>query len=538
MPMTDPLTTTYRLLATTANAQAVGVLTQALDAEERFTRGLAAAALAERRERPAHVELVRRFGRLDDQARAVAVKHAARLSAATAECLASDDPERRRNALEFVRATERYELLPAVLDLLNMPDTDDLPARVFRELVNLLEAHCTPHREPRPASYLRNAAQTRHDVLTHLDRVTSRFNELRRPELIVEAVLILGDADNFAVARVLKQAESECRELAGHLLLTSRHPAILDLLVELLSRSHPSPRVLRAVEHRTDPEFVMRLLTWLPAELTETQRRNFARVSTVAWLRPERLSPDFPPPQLQPALVRFLLAVGIPEDTRLAVQEWIIRHGTPEGRLAAADALPLLETGEMEKIVVCGLESHDESIQAWATGQLRAQGVAEAFSLLVERLDSPLPAVREAARRELAGFNLDRVLQLVDHLDPAACRRTGKLLRKIDSDCGDRLGLELRHPMHARRARAVRAAAALGLEHDVLPELLVLVDDADSVVRRTVGEVLAGLDGTDVAEALKRLLADEDGRVRRATIEALERRRARVAVPSAQGGRP
>ena len=51
--------------------------------------------------------------------------------------------------------------------------------------------------------------------LTHLDRVCARFNELRRPDLIVEAVLILGDADNFAVTKVLTQAESECRELAA-----------------------------------------------------------------------------------------------------------------------------------------------------------------------------------------------------------------------------------------------------------------------------------------------------------------------------------
>jgi hypothetical protein len=428
--------------------------------------------------------------------------------------------------------------LPAVVNLLNRPDSDESVVKVFRELVDVLKAHCTPEREPRPPGHLRNAGQIRHDVLMHLDRACSRFNELRRPDLIVEAVLILGDADNFAVTKVLTQSDNECRELAGHLLLTSRHPAIVDLLLGLLGKAHPSPRALRALELRDDFEFATRLLAWFPAEPSEALQRNLARVSTVAWLRPERFSDEFPPPASQPALVRFVMAVGVPEDTKLAVQEWIIRHGTPEGRLAAADVLPVLDTSEAEQIVMGSLASQDESIQAWATGQLRSQGVAEAFTLLIERLDSPLSAVRDAARKELAGFNLNRVLQLIEHLEPATGRRAGDLLRKIDPECGDRLGLELRHPMHSRRERAVRAAGILGLDRDVLPELLVIVDDPEAVVRRTLGEVLAELDGTDVAEALKRLLADSDGRVRRATMEALERRRTRSAAPALSGGAP
>jgi HEAT repeat protein len=546
--MIDPLTTTYRLLASTANACAVEVLTRAIDAHDPFTRSLAAAALAERRERTAHAELVSRFARLDGPGRAVATRHALRLSPAAGECLLSADAGTRHNSLEFVRATERYELLPVLIDLLNRPDSDESVADVFRELVDRLEAHATPHRQPRPPGYLRNAGQIRHDVLMHLDRACTRFNELRRPDVIVEAVLVLGDADNFAVNRVLSQADNECRELAGHLLMTSRHPAILDLLTGLMSKSHPSPRVLRAVEQRSDLEFVTHLLSWFPTELTEIQRRNFARIAIVGWLMPKRLSDGFPPPELQPALVRFLAATGLPEDTRLEAQDWILRHGTPEGRRAAAELLPVLGTSEVEQIVVGSLDSTDESIQAWATGQLRSQGVAAAFALLIQRLDSPLPAVREAARRELSGFNLDRVLLLFEDLEPAACRRTGELLRKIDPECGDHLALELRHPMHARRTRGVRAAAALGLERDVLPELLALVEDEDAGVRRSVAEVLAGLDGSQVAEGLRRLLADEDGRVRRATWEALEQRRARTALPGAaahaaaagapEGGRP
>ena len=533
--MTDPLTTTYRLLASTPNVQAVHVLTRALDAQDQFTRALAAAALAERRERAAHAELISRFARLDDQGRRIAARHAVRLSPAAGECLLSEDAEARQSSLEFVRVTERYELLPVLIELLNRPDSDGSVADVVRELVDRLEAHATPTREPRPAGYLRNAGQIRHDVLTHLDRACSRFNELRRPDVIVEAVLILGDVDNFAVAKVLSQAESECRELAGHLLLTSRHPGILDLLVGLMSKTHPSPRVLRAMEQRSDLEFVAHLLTWFPAELTEIQRRNFARVASVAWLRPERLSDGFPPSALQPALVRFLAATGLADDRKLSTQEWILRHGTPDGRRAAAELLPVLGTGDVEKIVVGGLDSQDESIQAWATGQLRSQGVAEAFGLLIAKLDSPLPAVRETARRELSGFKLERMLQLFEHLEPAACRRTGELLRKIDPECGDRLGLELRHPMHARRARGVRAAGALGLERDVLPELLVLVEDEDAGVRRSVAEVLAGLDGSGVAEGLRRLLADEDGRVRRATLEALEQRKVRTPAAGDAG---
>jgi HEAT repeat protein len=529
MQMDDPLTITYRLLANTGNSGATAVLARALDEGDGSVRPLAAAALAERRERLAHVELLRRFERLDGAARGVCLRHALRLSAAAADCLSDANPATRRAGLEFIRATDRYELLPALIDVINQRDAEVIAVDVFRELIDRLEAHCTPAREPRPPGYLRNSGQIRHDVLTHLDRACARFASLRHPEPIVEAVLTLGNVDDPAVAKVLTHGAAECRDAAGQLLVSSRHPAVMELIINALSRSHPSPLVLRALEQRDDPEFIRRLLAWLPAGLTEIQRRNLALVGPIVWLKPERLSDDFPPPELQPALVRLLTATGGVDDRKLAVQEWLIRNGTPEGRLAAAEVLPALAGTRVEKIVIGSLESQDESIQAWATGQLRSQGVAAALSLLIERLDSPLPAVRDAARRELAGFDLDRMLRLFQELDPTVCRRAAHLLRKIHPDCGDRLGLELRNPVVTRRLRAVRAADALGMQREVLPELLALSEDDDASVRRAVGEVLARLDGSEVMEALERLLTDDDGRVRRAVTEALERRRSRPA---------
>lgn len=160
-------------------------------------------------------------------------------------------------------------------------------------------------------------------------------------------------------------------------------------------------------------------------------------------------------------------------------------------------------------------------MQAWATSQLRALGVPQAIRLLIERLDSPLPAVREAARDELGSFNFELLLTIFEHLDETVGRRSGDLMRKIDPDWRPKLIAELASPIQRRRIRAARAAHALGLARDAQDGLVEMLSAAETLVRRTAAEVLGDVPTAEVVAALAAVLHDPSPRVREAAERSL-----------------
>ena len=369
--------------------------------------------------------------------------------------------------------------------------------------------------------YLRNVSQTKHNVLTGFDRALSHFDELSHTRDVVEAVLILGDADNFAVQKSLVKGNADCRRLTGEMLLQSKHHGVMQLVLEFMSKNYPPPKVFEVMTQRSDAEFVAHLLRWLPNRLTAQQQKNFQQIESVAWIDPDRLTLETIAPSLQPALVNFVTVSGLPFDVKMKVHEWVVRHGTPEGRLAASNVLDSMDQSMAQEIVTGGLESEDEDIQAWATHQLRSQNVPEAIGLLVERLDSPMPAVRAAARDELQGFDISIMLDHFEKISPAVCLRAAQLIRKIDLDCVDKLRKELDSPIRRRKIQAARASVALGMHAELVPALIALLADTNPVVRRTGINSLATIRTAETIEALSGMLKDENERVRDEAVRVL-----------------
>jgi hypothetical protein len=358
-------------------------------------------------------------------------------------------------------------------------------------------------------------------MLSALDGACNQFEMLSCKAEVVESILVLGDPDAFAVRKVLLQSVPACRELAGYLLLSSTHPGVMRLLMEFMRHNYPIPKALEAFEQRADPEFVCYVLREFPNRPNENQQKNFKQLTRVDWITRQLLPLAAIPPSLHESLVWFVQATGLTHEEKVGAQKWILLHGSVQGRLAAGQVLESAEPACVRGILFDSLDSEEEDVQAWATSQLRAQGVPEALRLLIERLDSPLPAVREAARGELQSFNLDLLLNIFEHLDPKVCLRAGALVQKIDPDCHQKLVAELNNPIRRRRIRAARAASRLGLAHEVESCLLVMLSDADTQVRRTAAEVLSDIPHADVVAALAPLLNDSSPRVREAAERSL-----------------
>jgi HEAT repeat protein len=525
--MSDPFAKTIEFLASSSNQHALDVLVHALDVNHEPIRERTVAAVLKRDNVVGHVEIIRRLKSLTLESRTLVEEQVTHLAPALKRCLMGAD-ELRRNALELIRTTENFDLAPTLVEMLGDDHNElhEAVAQTLSDLVNRLYEHCNFNNDTKAGGkLLGNATQIRQTLLNSFDQACSNFEALDHSDVIVQGILALGDADNFAVKKVLVQSDTACRDRAAELLMTSKHPGVMQLILDFMSQNYPHQRAFEAIRLRKDPEFISHLLRCFPEQLTEIQQKNFGQIDSIAWIDPSAPSLEMVPPGLQGRLVSFASATGLSGEQKMGVQKWLVREGSPEGRLAAADVLSSLDKEEARGILLNSLNSKDADVQAWATGQLRTQGIPNAVSLLLDRLDSPLDAVREAACTELKSFNFEFLMNLYEHLSPQVCLRAGIVIQKTDPDYRSKLVRELSHPITRKRIQAAKAARALGLHLQVVPTILAMLEDTDTVVRRTGAEILGSIPTSESVKALHKLLDDPSPRVRETAAKAQEQLR-------------
>jgi len=204
--MAGPIDKTMQVLVSSANARSLDVLIAALDIERADIQQSALNMLIKRNGSRGHLEIIRRLPRLLHESRELVESQVARIASSLKQALLHGDAELRSHALELVRKTESLNQIPILLDMLknDRAEISDLAAETMRDLVDRLYEHSRGGKGSRqPGRHLRNVSQTKHTVLTGFDRVLSHFDELSHQRDVIEAVLILGEADNFAVKKAL-----------------------------------------------------------------------------------------------------------------------------------------------------------------------------------------------------------------------------------------------------------------------------------------------------------------------------------------------
>ncbi len=521
--MSHPLHTTFDVLAQTPNLSAVDVLIAALDLPDGEVQTLAVEAILKRRPTRGIVEIIRRLQTLPVPARQLVEKPGIDLGRGLRDSLLSGNVGLRANALTLIQRLTVYSELPTLVALLQQPQVTERVAieGVVFDLVNRMYERYRPgkdHEEPGPI--LRDGDRVRHQMLTTLETAAYHY-PAHRCRQVVEGLLILGDPENMHLKRFLNDASDDVRGIAAELFCSSRHPGVMGLVLDSMTLNYPFPGALSALAQRTDPEFICHLLRHFPHKLTIFQQKNFRGLSSIAWLDPARWHLDVIREGLHRARIAFVMATGLPQSQKLAVLEWMVRCGSPAGRLAATDVLVDLEDDKVQEVVLESLESEEPDVQAWATSQLRAWEIPNAMELLVARLDSPIPEVQQAARHELSGFNIHRAIEIYDHLDPRIQVAVGKLVRKIDPDTIHKLKEEMQNSIRRKRIRAARAALAMKLHVEVFDALCTMAHDTDNLVRRTAAEVLGRIPTDEAGDVLQELTRDPSPRVRDAAAAAL-----------------
>ena len=171
-------------------------------------------------------------------------------------------------------------------------------------------------------------------VLTALEAACNRFADLAFPREVVESILILGDPDSNAVREAFLQSTPACREMAATLVMTSKHPGVMRLLMDFMGQNYPNPKAFEAFENRIDAEFVCHVLRSFPKRLTENQQKNFKQLVASPRISDELLPLEAIQSGVHESLSGFIQAIGINLDDKIEIQNWISLNGKdrPVGR--------------------------------------------------------------------------------------------------------------------------------------------------------------------------------------------------------------
>lgn len=521
-PIPTPVEITFSQLTESTSPSAGPLLVAGLDVPSEPVQLAAAQALIRRGVNSGRLEIFRRLDVLPQSVLDTVERAAASLNSTFRQLLLQGSAENRSIGLRAVRLTHQYGQVGHIIELMNKPDLGDaeLAVTTLRSLVNHLFDAWQSQRTTLGENTGLGAA-ARPQVIATLEQALMSRENPAYPEDLIESILVLSEPGHPVAKQILWHGTNLSREIAAQLLLTSRHPGILRFTAESLTEQYPHPKVFLAIRTRHDPEFLAALLRVISRKRSARQLEHLRQIQELEWLQPPFDVLAAIPANLQPMLIAFINATRIPRELKAQVQEWMLRFGSPDGKRAATDNLSLLEESVVQEVVRESLESEDADVQAWATSQVRQHAIPQAFSILIERLDSPLSSVQAAARGELAAFNVTRVLALADELSPEDAIRAGQLLIKVDIDAATNLRRALAHPARQKRLTAARNIARLGLQDRFTSAYVQMAHDNDTIARRTAAQVLATIPQIEAFRALTQLQDDAHPRVRETAAEAL-----------------
>lgn len=529
--MANPLAKTFELLGLTSNPNAPELLIAGLDVPVLAIQQAAVKAIASRDFAVGQVAVITRWNDMSPEARERTAQNVDQLGVGIRQCLRHGDENQALSAISLVSATSHFRSFRFLFDAhkRDVAEVSSAAAECAFEMCEQLYFALHPEEaESTPELRVYDLKATRESVLNTLCEALEKFDDLPAAARIVECFLMLAEADSVATRQVF--ANPRANDDVVEQLVNGNHRGIARFLFTCLGITYPPEQVFDAFASRADTQFVHRFLTWLPTTFTPYQKANLAKLNSMPWLVKYRQLTETIPDELQPALVRFVQASGLKEFRKTAILKWLLQHGSAAGRSAAAEAVSGIDDVTAQAIVEDGLGSEDENVQAWATSQLRSHKVPDALSKLVERLDSPLKSVRDAARQELQSFDIERMLSIFNQLDPNVCLSAGQLIQKINPNCVEDLVEELNSPIHQKRVRAAHGALALGLHTSIIPELLAMVCDAEQSVRKAAADVLGHLPAEHAAAPLEMLSNDASRFVRDAATTSL----ARIRLPASQ----
>lgn len=514
-----PLQRTIDALAKSHNEAATPTLVAALDAHAPEIFDGAIRALCARRCKAGHLAVLRRWESLTPSQKLIVEKGRCRMGAALREALLDGDNRLFAAAYEFVEASGDYDLVPTLVMVAERSCGERADAAVALTL-NLIDQLCRWLQAEREPVLGRDPETIRFCVLESLERSVERYRQHRRPELL-EAFVVLAGPDSTALRAILESHYHPCYQSVVQSLTTGVSSSILELLTTMIAFKDAPQAIRNVVGKRTDHAFIDALLAIPIDSKNVALRRNLARTKSLACCEANpailaRLSDE-----QQASAMRLLALTGASDERKLSLIDLLLRNGPTVARLAACESLRALSGARANQLALAALEDDDEQVQAAAIRQLRERRIPGALNKLLEFVESPHEAVRDAARESLWEFTFDNYAARFDLLDADARRAMGQRVARVEPHCIPRLTVDLTSPARRLRLRAIDMAASMGLLPKLADALIERLADEDHIVRVAAADALQHCTAEDVRNSLLAALSDRSAAVQTAARNSL-----------------
>lgn len=479
----------------------------------------AIAGLVARRNKAGHLAVLRQWHALSAEQKLLVEKGRHKMGGALREALLEGDDRLFVNARDFVEASGDFDLVPTLVMVAEQPAGDRSAAalELTGRLVEQLRAWIDSERTPAVG---RDPETIRYCVLESLERSVERFRVHQRWELL-EAFVVLAGPHSSTLSHILETAHHPCHAGVVQTLSRSASPGVLGLLTAMLA-CKDAPQAIRAIiGKRTDRPFVAALLATPLEPKHGPQRRNLARMKSIACCQATHAPVAQYTPAEQAAAVELLAASGASDEDKLDLAETMLTHGSVAGRVAACGSLQAIGGQRASKLVLLAMADAEGAVQAAAIHQLRERRIPGTMMRLIELLDHPDALVSDAAREALADFSFDNYASRFDVIDEEARRTMGVRVAKVDRTSVDRLKQELRHPARRQRLRALEMIDAMGVAAALADALIERLEDDDHLVRVAAAEALQYCTALDVRNALLAAVGDKSVAVQNAARSSL-----------------
>lgn len=530
----DGLELTFSVLAKTQNEAAVRVLLDALDSQDRDVQVGALRAMLARRSPTAQRELLDRWHTLSKRWKRIVADSGGQLSNAIRDAILSPDEQLHQNGCDAVLTLREYDLIPLLVTAAE--DTSIPRAEKSAETLLLLaDSLCEELAAPRDYQNRRDPRVALAHVTGTLEQSVARFDQHKCRE-IVEAFLMLVGNDNPVLHDILHRPHDKAFLTLVNLLSNSPRRGVMRLILDALDDPRSPSVVYGILARRKDVSFVRHMLRRFSDDVPKSVQRNLKRIDSFSWLRDDMNLLSALNGEEQRGAIHLIMASGMSRLRAFDVIDFILTHGATEGRREAAVALNDFRGEAASASVVRALEDNDPLVRATAVRQLRERGTRRAMPTLLDLIDSPHEAVREAARESLAEFTFERFLATFGTLDNETLAETGRFVKRVDPLALEGLRSELQSPIRVRRIRAIQMAVAMKAVSEVEPLLIELIYDEDHIIRAAAAEALVESPSAASRTALRNLILDRSEIVRDSAERTLQIFAERESPPNSEPG--
>lgn len=517
--MSRGLSLTCDLLGNTENDAAAAVLLAGIDSSAREIRDQALNALLQRHNSTAELNLLGRWNDLSLRWKTQIAERTGWLSGAIKKAVLTRDARLYECGCSAAVFTRDYDLIPVLVQAA-VDRANPYSARAAAATLELAELLSEELAAPRDYRIRRDPQLQRQHVLAGLEQAAAQFDEHGRRELL-EAFVLLASREDAVLKRILQSPTDRSFLPLVDVLTNSSRPAAQRLVLSYLDDPHAPLPAIHIVGRRSDVSFLRHLVRKIGAEPTQVVRMNLKRIETLPWITGNLGVLDALSESEQPGAVHLAADSSAPRHHALEVLAYVLRHGQIPGRRAAARLLADFRGPEPNELAVRSLTDADPLVRAACAGQLRDRNVPGAINRLLQLLDSPHQAEREAAQAGLAEFRFERFAANFDGLSADARATAGPIVRRVDPQTIDHIRAELDAPARSRRKRALEMAVALAAVEELQSSITALLRDEDQYLRIDAIRALATRDSPAVRQLLRDALLDPQTLVQQAAEAAL-----------------